>query len=199
MKLLILRHGESEDDIINAYGGWADFQLTEKGKHQAQEAALKIKTLKDKFDVVLTSPLKRAYETAEIIANTNNLALKTFEYIKERNTYGLLCGMIKNEAKEKYPWLVEALETNNFVDGGERDEDIKTRVKKAFELISHLEYKNIIMVTHGVFLKSFFPEVISKKLTKKEDAGFILLDIKHSDDGKVLECKTVTMDGIEIA
>lgn len=101
--------------------------------------------------------------------------------------------MVKSEAKLKYPWLVECYEKGEYVDGSERDEDINTRVKKAFELITTLPVDNVAIVTHGVFMKTFFPAIMSKKLTKKEDGGFILIEVS----GNVIN--VLEQDGIEIS
>ncbi len=193
MKLLIVRHGQSEDDVLDAYGGWSDYPLTDTGRSQIQASAKKIKEFGMKFDALLTSPLKRAVETGEIIANELGMKPEVFEYIKERNTYGLMCGMVKAEAKKKYPWLVEAYENDEYVDGSEREEDIKNRVKKAFELIKEMGKENVIIITHGVFMKFFFPEVFKKKLVNKEDGGFVLLGI--NDTGS---CEIIKQDGIEL-
>jgi len=198
MKLLIIRHGESEDDLINAYGGWADFPLTEKGASQVSQTATKLKTLNIPLDIILSSPLKRATSSAEILAKTLNKKMEIFEYIKERNTYGLLCGMVKSDAKQKYPWLVEALDNGQFVDGSEREEDIKNRVKKAYELITKMSYENVAIVTHGVFMKYFISEVLGKKLLKKEDAGFIYIELTNDANGIISKVEIVNSDGIEI-
>ncbi len=182
MKILLLRHGESQDDIINAYGGWADFPLTEKGAEQIKTSAEKIANLDVTFSKILTSPLKRASQSAELLVEKLQIPVETFEYIKERNTYGILCGMEKAVAKEKYPWLVEAYEADEFVDGSERLADIEARAKKAWELVlsrseeAQLE-GNLILVTHGNFLKAFIPFALpGRKLVKKDDAGFLLFD-----------------------
>jgi broad specificity phosphatase PhoE len=180
MKLLIVRHGQSQDDVIDAYGGWADFPLTDTGKQQLQQTAEKIKSLGIKFDKIINSPLIRAQQSAEIISKELNVPTEVMEYLKERNTYGLMCGMVKSEAKTKYPWLVEAYENDKYVDGSERVEDINTRVKKAYELLSCMNCNNLLIVTHGNFMKQFFPIVFNKKLVKKEDGGFVLLEIEGS-------------------
>ena len=60
MKILFVRHGESVDDIEDRYGGWSDFDLTEKGKRQLMESAEKIAKLNEKFEIILSSPLKPA-------------------------------------------------------------------------------------------------------------------------------------------
>lgn len=192
MLLLLIRHGESEDDVLDAYGGWADFHLTKKGEQQINKTAEEIAKLNIKFNKILTSPLLRAQESAQIIATKLGIPLELFEYVKERNTYGLLCGMVKKEAKEKYPWLVEAYENDKYVDGSEREDDIKSRAKKAFELLKDMPEKNIAVLTHGVFLKAFLPTVLNKKLIKKSDGGFILLKVSPSN------CEVIAQNGIEV-
>ena len=173
MKILFVRHGESVDDIENRYGGWSDYALTQRGKDQVVESAKYIHELNEKFQLVLSSPLKRAVQTAQIIASQLQLELKIFEYVKERNTYGILSGMVKDEAKIKYPDQVNNLEEDNYVIGSERYEDTIERVKMALGLLKKMKLENIIVVTHGVFLKHIF-EISGKKLTKKEDGAFVL-------------------------
>jgi broad specificity phosphatase PhoE len=85
MKLLLVRHGESVDDLTDSYGGWADFPLTPKGHAQLRETSKKISALAIKFDEVWSSPLLRASESARIIANSQLLPVKETVYLKEKN------------------------------------------------------------------------------------------------------------------
>lgn len=55
----------------------------------------------------MTSPLKRASQSAEIISNESGLKLENFEYLRERNLSGVLTGIARSEAKKKYPEVVE--------------------------------------------------------------------------------------------
>ena len=192
MKLLLIRHGESEDDILNAYGGWAEFHLTANGKKQLEKTAESISELGVTFEKILSSPLLRAQESAAIISKKINAHVELFEYVKERNTYGIMCGMVKAEARIKYPWLVAAYENGDYVDGSEREEDTVTRAKKAFDLIKARPEKNLAVLTHGVFLKALLPVILGKKLAKKEDGGFILIEVA-ADSSKVL-----VENGIEV-
>ena len=107
MKILFVRHGESVDDIEDRYGGWEDFELTNKGEEQIKVSAEKIKSLDEGFEIILTSPLKRAAKAAEIISEVLGLKIEIFEFLKERNLNGVLSGMKRNDAKLKYPELVE--------------------------------------------------------------------------------------------
>lgn len=181
MKILFVRHGESVDDIEDRYGGSADFDLTEKGREQVFESANKISSLNEKFDVVLSSPLKRALQTAAIIASELGIDVEVFEYLKERNLNGVLTGLVRNEAKIKYPEVVETHNRWEYVDGSERTEDFNNRVKNAIKYLLKMEYGSLIAVTHGLFLKAFFKEVMNKDIKKVGDGGFVLLE---ENDGK---------------
>jgi broad specificity phosphatase PhoE len=192
MKLILVRHGESEDDVIDAYGGWADFHLTDKGNLQLTETAECISDLNLNIDRIITSPLFRAKESAQIISSKLNVPVEIFEYVKERNTYGLLSGIIKEEAKDKYPWLVEAYEKDEYVDGSEREEDVKRRATKAYELLKDRKEENLVVVTHGNFLKALMPVILNKKLVKKSDGGYILINLTDTN------AEVIVQNGIEV-
>lgn len=192
MKILFVRHGESEDDILDAYGGWTDWPITQKGQDQLAGTAEKVSKLKVRFEKILTSPLKRATSSADIIAAKLKLPVEIFEYVKERNTYGILSGMVKSEAEDKYPDLVERYKNGEYVDGSERDEDISARAKRALELLKDMKLESVVVVTHGNFLKAIMPVLLGRKLAKKEDGGFILIEV--NDNG----AEVLAADGIEV-
>ena len=171
MKILFVRHGESVDDIEDRYGGSADYDLTDKGREQAKECAKKISALGEKFEVVLSSPLKRAFQTAEIISSELGVEVEILKYLKERNLNGVLTGLTRSEAKEKYPELVEIHNRWEYVDGSERTEDFNTRVKNAVKYLLEMEHNSLVAVTHGLFLKAFFKEVMGIDIKKVGDGG----------------------------
>lgn len=69
MQILLIRHGESEADILKVHEGRADFELTEMGRRQVSSLVQKVK---QDFppDFIWASTLKRARETAETLAKT---------------------------------------------------------------------------------------------------------------------------------
>ena len=87
MKVLIMRHGESMDDIDNQYGGWSDFDLSPKGKEQISTKIEKIKALGINFEMIFSSPLKRAIQSSEILSSGLGLSVETFEYEVESFQY----------------------------------------------------------------------------------------------------------------
>ena len=65
-KLILLRHGESQWNLENRFTGWVDVDLTKKGQIEAREAGLLLKESQFKFDLVLTSYLRRSINTCKI-------------------------------------------------------------------------------------------------------------------------------------
>ena len=103
MRLLIIRHGESEADILDVHEGRADFNLTEKGHMQAQAMA---EYLKDHCAIhkIYASPLKRAFQTATHLSKATGVPVTTEEKLMEFNN-GLIAGLSWAEADEKYPFI----------------------------------------------------------------------------------------------
>jgi alpha-ribazole phosphatase len=190
MKVLIMRHGESMDDVDNQYGGWSDFNLSPKGKEQISAKIEKIKALGIRFDKILSSPLKRAVQSSEILSSELGLSVETFEYAKERNSYGILSGVEKDRAKQLYPDQVSKLEVNEYVDGSERYDDLVSRVKRSLELLEKQNFESVILLTHGNYMKCLF-SLFDKTITKKEDGGFVLAEL---NSGKL---EVISTDGIE--
>ena len=103
MRILIIRHGESEADLLNVCEGRADFNLTQKGHMQSESMSFWIK---DRYtvDKIYCSPLKRAYQTALYLSELFNLPLNIDEQLMEFNN-GLIAGLARDDANEKYPFV----------------------------------------------------------------------------------------------
>lgn len=180
MKIYFVRHGEAMDDIRGEYGGWADAELSPKGEDGAVEIADYLKEKGVRVETILTSPLKRAWQTAKTISERLNTPMENFVYLKERNTYGLLCGVAKNEAKIKYPELVEAYEKGEEVLGYENYDFLVKRVKALFEKLKN-NNKDVICVTHGKVLGAIFKEFL--KIQVKEFGDNCLAEIEIDSEG----------------
>ena len=103
MRLLIVRHGQSEADILNVHEGRADFELTELGRRQAAAASRRIYS---EYGVtkIYSSTLRRAYQTAEYLAELTGLPINADAELMEFNN-GLLAGCTREYAEEHYPRL----------------------------------------------------------------------------------------------
>lgn len=104
MRLVLLRHGESEWNRLNLFTGWTDVELSDKGRAEAAAAGRLMKEEGLVFDVCYTSYLKRAIHTEQIALDAMDLAwipvVKTWR-LNERH-YGALQGLNKSETAEKY-------------------------------------------------------------------------------------------------
>mgnify|MGYP001033839358 CR=1 FL=1 len=101
MKLLIIRHGESEADILDVHEGRADFELTERGHRQA-EAMSDYVSQNYQIGKIYHSTLKRAVQTAKCLASKTQAPLVPDEHLMEFNN-GLIAGLKHSVADEKYP------------------------------------------------------------------------------------------------
>src|SRR6201988_1765677 len=102
--LILLRHGESDWNEKNLFTGWVDVDLTEKGKAEAIRAGELIKELDRQPDVLYTSLLRRAINTANLTldkADRHWIPVHRNWRLNERH-YGALQGLNKAETKEKY-------------------------------------------------------------------------------------------------
>lgn len=104
MKLVLIRHGESEWNNLNLFTGWMDCDLSEKGHEEAKEGGRILKAEGYDFDVCYTSYLKRAIHTLEHVLDEmdrNWLPVVKSWKLNERH-YGALQGLNKSETAEKY-------------------------------------------------------------------------------------------------
>ncbi len=102
--LILLRHGESEWNLQNLFTGWTDVGLTDRGKQEAKTAGRLMAEAGLKPDVMFTSVLERATETARIAleeAGWVDIPTKRSWRLNERH-YGALQGLNKKETAEKY-------------------------------------------------------------------------------------------------
>lgn len=102
--LILLRHGQSEWNASNRFTGWFDCGLTDVGIQEAKSAGNQLVAAGITPDVVHTSLLLRAIDTADLVLQTMNLSsipVRRSWRLNERH-YGNLTGMNKVEAKEKF-------------------------------------------------------------------------------------------------
>jgi uncharacterized phosphatase len=141
--IYFVRHGESEANAAGiAAGGGLDVGLTQDGRDQAKKIGEDFK--KKKIDLIVSSPMKRAHETANIIAQTikykpENIILN--ELFTERHL-GDLTGM-KNELLKTY------YDAGALPPSVESTENLHRRIVQGLEWLKSLDAERIILVSHG--------------------------------------------------
>lgn len=147
--IYIVRHGQTDYNLEGRYAGRIDVSLNNKGILQANIIKEELKDIK--FDMVFSSTLKRAYETAKII--TNNEIITDNRIIERSN--GLLEGKLKLDIKENI----------DFNDPNENRYNIENitlfrkRIYDFFNEITKYKDKNILVVTHagvGIYARCYF-------------------------------------------
>ncbi|NLK27512.1 MAG: histidine phosphatase family protein [Clostridiales bacterium] len=146
MKLYVTRHGETEWNYTNKILGRTDIPLNEKGVLQAKTLA---KNLPKDIELIIASPLGRAFTTAKIIAEENKLPYQSDRRLVEMD-FGTYEGRLRSEDGyqiekrrffAKYPegesYLQVAQRVYNFLD----------------EVISKYQGKNILIVAHNGILR----------------------------------------------
>lgn len=101
MILLVIRHGESEGDLVDVHEGRADFFLTQRGERQAKAMA---QYVSERFTVtkIYSSSLRRARRVAEFLSESTQIPVECKDDLMEFNN-GLLAGLPRSLVAYKYP------------------------------------------------------------------------------------------------
>lgn len=155
MRILIIRHGESEADILNVHEGRADFNLTETGHAQAKAMAKYVKE-HYKVDRIYASTLKRAFQTATHLSEEVNISIETDENLMEFNN-GLLAGLSWEEANERYPRVLN-LPLHESVYEQESKLEFRYRAEYILSKIISENQKEatVVIVTHGGMINQLY-------------------------------------------
>jgi broad specificity phosphatase PhoE len=147
--IYMVRHGETPWNVEGRYQGHLDPPLTEKGLQQAQTTASKLAPLD--FDVIYSSDLARARQTAQALAAETGLLVQfdsRFREIHQGEWQGVLIGDIrKGWPDEIYGWETDPW--NHHPPGGESLQQQQTRVFAAFDdIVAQHPGKKVAVFTH---------------------------------------------------
>lgn len=149
--ITLLRHGESYGNANRFHQGQYDFPLTEMGRNQANLLLQRWLNEQKKFDKVISSPLSRARETAEIVANGLHIPIEIDDLWQERNV-GALSGLPEDEAAKRYPLPDFYTPYSSIVGDGEGDWELFLRAGKALLNLLRRPAGKYLVVSHGGLL-----------------------------------------------
>ena len=195
MNLILIRHGQSEWNALNQFTGWKDPDLTATGIEEAYNAGKIINNLKINFDLVFTSALIRAQNTAEIILKEVNQSLSIIknQALNERN-YGDLAGLNKDDARKRWGDEQVHIWRRSYdipPPGGESLKNTGERVLPFFlkEILPHVcEGKNVLVAAHGNSLRSlikFLDDISDEDIVKLEIPTGAPIHYVINEDGSV--------------
>ncbi|WP_319481694.1 histidine phosphatase family protein [uncultured Draconibacterium sp.] len=164
-EITIIRHGETMWNVQKRIQGQRNSKLSENGITQAELVAKAL--AKREFDVLLSSDLERAVETAKIINKQLVLPHKYNANLRERS-FGIFEGKNFAEIEEKYPEEFRRYKERNpefVVPGGESIQQMYKRVTSEIESIArNFKDQKVLIVSHGLVLEMMMYRTFSLKL-----------------------------------
>ncbi|SFV69814.1 Phosphoglycerate mutase family (Rhiz) [hydrothermal vent metagenome] len=188
--IILLRHGQTIWNVEGRYQGQLNSNLTDLGKKQAKNNALKIAKLigtnpEIKF---FSSPLGRAKETSSIICDTLDLDKNKIIFddnIQEVN-YGIFEGKTKEFCKKKYKKEFEAREANKWsyvLEGGESYEMVTKRIYSWLESVK--DEKMVVLVAHEMInraLRGIYCSYDKEIMLKLRQNNNVVLKLENSKE-----------------
>jgi len=163
-----VRHGESADNAAPVFQAPGS-PLSQKGREQAEKIARRAVHLS--FEGFLTSPFRRAEETAEIISRAVGKVPERSPLFVERIKPTSVNGKPHTDerASELWrEWNKSLYEPGMRVEDGENFDDIIARADKALSFLRARPEKSILVVTHGYFLRTVIARVLMQELLSAE-------------------------------
>jgi probable phosphoglycerate mutase len=159
-RFVVVRHGQTDWNVAMRIQGHGDSHLTQEGIAQAEAIAARLED--EPCDILVSSDLGRAHETAKRVAARNGKAIVLDPRMRER-AFGVGEGMSYAELDAAYPGSfirTGTVDPDLVVPGGESRRQFHQRVCDAFEelAVKH-SGRNLIVVAHGGVLSSLYRHI----------------------------------------
>jgi probable phosphoglycerate mutase len=159
-RVIAVRHGQTEWNVQARIQGQGDSDLTQEGLAQARAIAARLAA--QPFDVLVSSDLGRATETARAISERSAKPIVLDSRLRERH-FGVGEGMTYDEVDRAYPGAfarIRNVDPDFVIPGGESRRQFHQRVVSAMDSLAFAhEGRTIVVVTHGGVLATFFRHV----------------------------------------
>jgi 2,3-bisphosphoglycerate-dependent phosphoglycerate mutase len=149
--IFLLRHAQSVGNAQGVYQGQTEYPLTEMGIRQSQALAERWRRDGQRFNQIISSPLARAAQTAEIIAGALNAPLEIEPEWMERNN-GLLAGQRPDQVIDKYPRPAFIHPYQPIGETGESQWELYLRAGRAVQRLLRHPPGRYLVVSHGGIL-----------------------------------------------
>ena len=161
--IYLVRHGLDDESYI---GGHSNIGLTEVGIKQVEDTGIWIKENNIKVSKIYTSDIKRAVTTSNIIGAILKLDIIKTSELRELDK-GLLTGLKKEDAFNKYPEYMNMDRINVKYPNGESMLDLYNRIKLLLKNID--EYDNSLLITHRAVINIIYVILNNDKLTMNKE------------------------------
>ena len=163
IRIILVRHGETTWNIEGRYQGQEDTPLSTRGLQQGQQLAEALKNIP--LDFCISSPLQRSYQTCKFCADLHQLQVATDARLTEIN-HGDWEGVLAPDIAKQYPKEFEQWHTAPHLvqmpgAGGESLEDVRSRVRAAFdEYVQKYDGKTILVAAHDAVNKAIICDIL---------------------------------------
>jgi probable phosphoglycerate mutase len=173
-KLCLIRHGETDWNAERRLQGHTDIPLNARGVLQARQMAQALKNINLRFDVLYTSDLKRAADTADAVVKLFGVEAQVDSNLRERH-FGALQGLSIAEAPLLQPdiWQAHiARDLEHNLGGGESIGQFALRVQGALDrILAKHAGKTILLVSHGGTLDMMYRIASKQSLSAEKIAS----------------------------
>jgi broad specificity phosphatase PhoE len=152
-QVYFIRHTQSEANLKDILASRQDFPLSQKGRQEAVMIASEFKGIA-RLDRIFCSPLMRAQQTAQPIAEAFGLDVEIDERLTEQDL-GVFSGLTYAELEDRPDYMHERSKRWKWIPagGGESYEMIASRLAPLFQSLASLQGNSILFVTHAVTLR----------------------------------------------
>jgi broad specificity phosphatase PhoE len=196
-ELLLVRHGQSTANARGIWQGQMEFPLSKEGRRQATLVGRAL--AHEPFDGLYSSPLSRAFETAELIRRETGFSgtIVPVEGLSERHG-GILEGHTWAEQEERDPGLAKKFlaipeEERWALVGAETDEQVMERFERAISSIRvrHPNGSRVVLVSHGGVMRAFFRDLFGPEILpgmqRAPNASITRISWAREDQPRLLE------------
>lgn len=189
-RLYLVRHGETAWNSEMKFQGHSNVPLSERGRAQARLLARRLAN--NPITAFYASDLKRAYETAMILAEPHGLPVEPLDSLREMN-FGVWEGLTMSEIKEKggglaERWWSDPLHTR--IPAGETLKDLACRVNETISRIirRYLNGQEVVVVSHGGPIRAFIATTLGMNLNfywrlRLDNACLNIIEFRDIDQG----------------
>jgi broad specificity phosphatase PhoE len=165
--LFLIRHGEVEDGYHRVFGGRIDMELSPRGRDQARALGAHLRTRP--LDAIYSSPMQRARQTAECVADHRPQPVVTLDELREVD-FGAWTGLTFQQVFERYQarafeWL-HHLERGTMA-GAESGADLRARIGPPLRrILSQHDGRPVAVVAHGGVVRVILSLLLELPLSK---------------------------------
>ena len=166
MEIYILRHGETPWNVARRFQGHSDIPINENGRELAGRTGEALESTH--FDVIYSSPLIRAYETACLVRGHRNIEIIRDERIKEMG-FGVNEGKdgptLFADTSSPFHHFFDAPELYEAPEGGESIEEVMDRARDFLQEViepKEKEYERVLISGHGAINKALLAVMLNR-------------------------------------